>query len=129
VYYTIESLWNDTWKPQNCLREDDQITSKSLKTQLNNIQDNVCTVMELSSVNYFQHLVFKDSELLLCLQGESLYASSAEAKEPKRTIFYHCVKLCFFLCITVFEIPTKPTRLNNTFAIDVKEIQVGLQNV
>jgi len=34
----------------------------------------------------------------------------------------------FFLRMTVFEIPTKPTRLNNKFTIDVNEIQVGLQN-
>jgi hypothetical protein len=44
---------------KNCLQEDAQITSKPLETPLNNIQDNVCTVMELSSVNYFQHLVSK----------------------------------------------------------------------
>jgi len=87
VYYTIESLWNDTWKPQNCLHEDAQITQKSLKTPLNNIQDNVCPVMELSYVNYFQCLLFKDSQRLLFLQDESLYASSAEVKAPKRTIF------------------------------------------
>jgi len=72
VYYTIESLWNDAWKPQNCLHEDAQITSKPLKTPLNNIQNNVCTVMELSSLNYFQHLVFKNSQRLLFFQGESL---------------------------------------------------------
>jgi len=90
LYYTIESLWNDTWKPQNCFHEDAQITSKSLKTPLNNIQGNVCTVMGLSSINYFQHFVFKDSLRLLFLQGESLYASSAEVKEPKMMI-YHCV--------------------------------------
>jgi len=35
----------------------------------------------------------------------------------------------FFLCLTVFEIPTKLTRLNNEFAMDVKEIQVELQNL
>jgi hypothetical protein len=72
VYYTTESLWNDAWKPQNCLHENAQITPRHLKTQLNNIQDNVCTVMEFSSLNYFYHLVFKDSQHLLFLLGESL---------------------------------------------------------